>query len=1058
MKVVLLSVAVWNTSYFQIISYNMQIKSVEALKSWLTTRLESVCDADPAALAKYVVALVKKDKPMDELKDICIDQLEVFLSDETASFVNVLFDALTDFSYMPQTLVEQPVAPITIPASQLVISPQPVPPPIPVIKVPVQEKPRKTSVTEDVLTTRVLEEPDDDDRDFKRTRRATDSTDRNTSGANSVVSSSGDRPRKRRADDDRNRSDFSKLPKEEHGGPQEDSRNINVIYPIPSSVHRERVLKHGPDGGDSVLRPGMLPHDDRRGRRGSPLRDHRGGRMGRDRIVRDRFRDDRMRHDRRDDRERGGVRKSRCRDYDEKGFCMRGELCPFDHGNDPVVVQEMLPPGMLGFPTSTGPSFLPDGQSIPGGALPGNAGPIPAGYPTPNSQPPPPGTSSALSNDAPKPQGTQKGSDNSVPASGPRPPAPPGMVRPGNQRPVLPPHAVRMMQQPRPMLRGQGPRTPFVNPFEDSYNPEQPQFDRTPVWMRLGNGRPPHILPPQAGVFHPGGMGLRSRELLPVTPNPPQLTVQVPGISAPGSGVPAVPDRIVTHSDPNKTTPPMPQEKPPLQQQTPGVPQESTADVSTPVNHTDPIKHQLGFPRKLSDTLELKRIPRDLNNISKLNEHFQRFGTITNIQVCAFSDPEAALVQFSHHTEAKAAYSCPDAVLGNRFIRVFWHNPDRPQNNKDGNSNRSAVGGISNSGTAPADLGIKEETSNKTVVEAKAKPTMFQSGKTSISKTPKPVASPVLTKRQLELQKQEAIKKKLEIQKQKQELLNKQIKEQKLLISKLEKKNLGVAEKDLIMKTIKSLSSNIEALKKEVELAAMAAKSKESPSQARQIAQKAILDQELDLITHQNTGEDTTELMKKVEELKQEAKSLGLLDPPTRGRGRGIGRARGRGTAVRSRPFPRTTRVWTRDSASLDHRTTQISVEEVTPEQREDLAEHFREFGIVDNEEYIEDKEKLNLTFRTRKEAEIAYNKGKTYKGRALKISWYRAPVPPVSPSVAVTTPTTPTALKKVEEELGLDFDAELGKHEFDPEAEALLLGEDFDEEDEEEDERPWKR
>ena len=32
---------------------------------------------------------------------------------------------------------------------------------------------------------------------------------------------------------------------------------------------------------------------------------------------------------------------------------------------------------------------------------------------------------------------------------------------------------------------------------------------------------------------------------------------------------------------------------------------------------------------------------------------------------------------------------------------------------------------------------------------------------------------------------------------------------------------------------------------------------------------------------------------------------------------------------------------------------------------------HFQEFGIVDNEEYIEDKGKLNLTFRTRKEAEI---------------------------------------------------------------------------------------
>lgn len=38
------------------------------------------CDADPAALAKYVVALVKKDKPVEELRDICVDQLEVFLS------------------------------------------------------------------------------------------------------------------------------------------------------------------------------------------------------------------------------------------------------------------------------------------------------------------------------------------------------------------------------------------------------------------------------------------------------------------------------------------------------------------------------------------------------------------------------------------------------------------------------------------------------------------------------------------------------------------------------------------------------------------------------------------------------------------------------------------------------------------------------------------------------------------------------------------------------------------------------------------------------------------
>lgn len=39
----------------------------------------SSCDADPSALAKYVVALVKKDKSEKELKALCIDQLDVFL-------------------------------------------------------------------------------------------------------------------------------------------------------------------------------------------------------------------------------------------------------------------------------------------------------------------------------------------------------------------------------------------------------------------------------------------------------------------------------------------------------------------------------------------------------------------------------------------------------------------------------------------------------------------------------------------------------------------------------------------------------------------------------------------------------------------------------------------------------------------------------------------------------------------------------------------------------------------------------------------------------------------
>ena len=43
--------------------------------SWFIFR----CDAEPIALAKYVCALLKKNKPEQDLKDICIDQLDVFL-------------------------------------------------------------------------------------------------------------------------------------------------------------------------------------------------------------------------------------------------------------------------------------------------------------------------------------------------------------------------------------------------------------------------------------------------------------------------------------------------------------------------------------------------------------------------------------------------------------------------------------------------------------------------------------------------------------------------------------------------------------------------------------------------------------------------------------------------------------------------------------------------------------------------------------------------------------------------------------------------------------------
>ena len=79
------------------------------------------CDAEPIALARYVLALVAKDKPLDKLRENCVDRLEVFLDRgkrnellskfnlyirffvfvlATKDFVDQLFDAIRNRKYI----------------------------------------------------------------------------------------------------------------------------------------------------------------------------------------------------------------------------------------------------------------------------------------------------------------------------------------------------------------------------------------------------------------------------------------------------------------------------------------------------------------------------------------------------------------------------------------------------------------------------------------------------------------------------------------------------------------------------------------------------------------------------------------------------------------------------------------------------------------------------------------------------------------------------------------------------------------------------------------------
>ena len=84
----------------------------------------------------------------------------------------------------------------------------------------------------------------------------------------------------------------------------------------------------------------------------------------------------------------------------------------------------------------------------------------------------------------------------------------------------------------------------------------------------------------------------------------------------------------------------------------------------------------------LTTALVVRKVPKELNCEDKLREHFENFGTIINIITNYNNMPDAALVKFSTHQEALAAYKCPQSVLNNRFIRLFWFNQQPKWQNK----------------------------------------------------------------------------------------------------------------------------------------------------------------------------------------------------------------------------------------------------------------------------------------------------------------------------------------------------------------------------------------
>lgn len=960
----------------------MIIENPDQFKAWLTAVLEPLCDADPAALAKYVYALVKKDKTLEELRGGMVEQLDVFLQQETKNFVELLFKTLETQEYVlpppksdpdgggtppgvnppPPTLATEKVTESTIAITSMNTNP---PAPLQMngsAPMAIGKRETRKSDSEKIDKEKEKRSRSRSGRMRSRTRSRSRSWERDRRRSRSREHIRRDRER------DRSRPWRNESPPNtrRHDRRRSRSRSTSPIRPR---------IRDGPDNRDHRARF--------RNRSPTPLRSRSRSRsLDRKKIDRTE-RMDVDRTERIDGSPGGGTptqdsnhgdvdmrlsttsqsiqsvvavassvpnsqpgfqAKRRCRDFDEKGYCMRGDLCPYDHGTDPVVLEDVALSRVL--------TFGPHSAQAPG-TVPVTAVPEP-------------------------------------------PPGPNGNA---------PPQHLPLASLPPPHLRNQHHSN--MDAFAE-YNPDAPSMEPRMPWGRH----------PQPG---PGIYGRGQREL-----------ISVPVIPHTNSSE-------ITHTQTN-----------PLKRK-----------QAFDFNRLGPKQRVVHNPANCS--LELKKVPRSLNNITQLNNHFSKFGKIVNIQVNFGGDPEGALVTFQLPAEAKAAYRSTEAVLNNRFIKVFWHNT--VNNNTAGGAIENVPPGCRPSvkerlGAAVTTPAKTEENeyipTRRSTEEQVSQPLVPTSPKTTtvptredkvlaIKKTQEILAAKETLKKKQEEKRKEALKLTADLRKRKQELLDKHLIEIRALIDKAEK---NPEQKDAIMATIKTMQQSIDNLRKDLAANGQIAGNK-SQIKSREQTQKEILDAELDLMTAQQEGQDAGELQKRLNELRAQAAALGLNTGPAVGRGTRSSRViRGsHALSYRGRGRGSFTHV------SVDHRPTSLLVSGYETEEKAEVLAHFQQFGEIVNQIVDDATPSIVINFKSRKEAEIALVKGRTFQDRLLSITWVSGHHLHRGGGGSNTNASVQLSSRSEQAAPTIDEDIDLEGN-----AEALLLEENEEEEDEDGESRSWRR
>lgn len=301
-----------------------------------------------------------------------------------------------------------------------------------------------------------------------------------------------------------------------------------------------------------------------------------------------------------------GIPRQRCKDFEERGFCLRGDMCPMEHGINRIVIEDVQSLSQFNLPVT-----------LPNAPLPGTA----------------------------TGQGALSAVDSSCSMVSSKTHIKDGKCGTNND-------GIGLSMAPTEGSLAGG---------ADVYDPDQP------LWTRVDE---------------------TAQRMDPVSSNHgsnPAATVSqgVWGRINSSKGKSKIKEKLGPNIDSSSQSE-RETRKEPYQCSSPGknINLENLDSATTGTSFKSKIetgRSSRKSSQKAHCTLFVCGIPQKDNRKEAIFSHFQKFGEVIDIHIPLKTD--RAFVQFSKREAAEAALKAPDAVMGNRFIKLWWANRDNIPHN-----------------------------------------------------------------------------------------------------------------------------------------------------------------------------------------------------------------------------------------------------------------------------------------------------------------------------------------------------------------------------------------